>query len=182
MAGGGDGIDSASPANRGSLIMRALVTGPRRVHWINLVDRLLAEGHQVVGIDNFRTGIAANLERAFSCNGQNPRRFTLVQADIQAPELIDIVAGGAHTSSSTSPRRRPWRLGAQQAVKLACEGSSMPPQATRATAWRAGVLADGMRVTSSIPSNSNPMRWPSWPGDVPECSRRDGCWHRSAWR
>jgi UDP-glucose 4-epimerase len=72
---------------------RALVTGAAGFIGSNLVDRLLAEGHQVVGIDNFRTGIAANLEHAFSCNGLSPRRFTFVQADIQAPELIDIVAG-----------------------------------------------------------------------------------------
>ena len=73
--------------------MRALVTGAAGFIGSTLVDRLLADGHQVVGIDNFCTGIAANLEHAFSCNGLSMRRFTLVQADIQAPELVDIVAG-----------------------------------------------------------------------------------------
>ena len=73
--------------------MRALVTGAAGFIGSTLIDRLLADGHQVVGIDNFCTGIAANLERAYSCNSQHPRRFTLVKADIQAPELIDIVAG-----------------------------------------------------------------------------------------
>ena len=47
----------------------------------------------MVGVDNFSTGVVANLEQAYSCNGQHPRRFTLVKADIQAPELVDIVAG-----------------------------------------------------------------------------------------
>lgn len=74
-------------------MMRALVTGAAGFIGSNLVDRLLAEGHQVVGIDNFHTGIAANLEHAFTYNELSPRRFTLVRADIQAPELIDIVAG-----------------------------------------------------------------------------------------
>jgi len=73
--------------------MRALVTGAAGFIGSTLVDRLLSDGHQVVGIDNYCTGIAANLERAHCCNGQHPRRFTLVNGDIQAPELIDIVAG-----------------------------------------------------------------------------------------
>ena len=73
--------------------MRALVTGAAGFIGSNLVDRLLAEGHQVVGIDNFCTGIAASLEHAYSYNHHSPRRFTLVRADIQAPELIGIVAG-----------------------------------------------------------------------------------------
>jgi len=73
--------------------MRALVTGAAGFIGSTLVDRLLADGHQAVGIDNFSTGIAANLEHAYSYNRQQPRRFTLVKADIQAPELIDIVAG-----------------------------------------------------------------------------------------
>jgi UDP-glucose 4-epimerase len=75
--------------------MRALVTGAAGFIGSNLVDRLLTDGHQVVGVDNFRTGIAANLEHALSCNSLGPRRFTLVQADIQAPELSGIVAGAS---------------------------------------------------------------------------------------
>src|SRR6476660_2359937 len=107
MAGGGDGQPLAPPADRArraepraystgrSLMMRALVTGAAGFIGSTLVDRLLADGHQVVGIDNFCTGIAANLERAHSCNGSNPRRFTMLKADIQAPELVDIVAGAS---------------------------------------------------------------------------------------
>jgi UDP-glucose 4-epimerase len=73
--------------------MRALVTGAAGFIGSTLVDRLLGDGHQVVGIDNFRTGIAANLEHAFSCNDQDQRRLTLAKVDIQSPELIGIVAG-----------------------------------------------------------------------------------------
>jgi UDP-glucose 4-epimerase len=69
------------------------VTGAAGFIGSTLVDRLLADGHQVLGIDNLSTGVAANLEHAFPCNGMSPGRFTFVRADIQAPELTDIVAG-----------------------------------------------------------------------------------------
>jgi UDP-glucose 4-epimerase len=72
--------------------MRALVTGAAGFIGSTLVDRLLIDGHQVVGVDNFSTGISANLEQALDCNLQSSR-FSLVQLDIQAPELVDVVAG-----------------------------------------------------------------------------------------
>jgi UDP-glucose 4-epimerase len=73
--------------------MRALVTGAAGFIGSTLVDRLLREGHQVVGIDNLSTGVLANLDDARHRYRGN-RRFTFVQSDIQAPELGDIVAGG----------------------------------------------------------------------------------------
>ena len=73
--------------------MRTLVTGAAGFIGSTLVDRLLAEGHQVVGIDNLSTGIAANLDNAFEVNRLIPGRFSLIEIDVQAPELKDIVAG-----------------------------------------------------------------------------------------
>jgi UDP-glucose 4-epimerase len=75
------------------VFLRFLVTGAAGFIGSTLVDRLLAEGHQVIGIDNFQTGVIANLENAIRCNQASPRRFALVSVDIQAPELTDIVAG-----------------------------------------------------------------------------------------
>jgi UDP-glucose 4-epimerase len=73
--------------------MRAFITGAAGFIGSTLVDRLLADGHQVVGIDNLSTGDAANLEHALRYNALSPRRFTFLCVDIQAPELVDIVAG-----------------------------------------------------------------------------------------
>ncbi|MCV7229643.1 NAD-dependent epimerase/dehydratase family protein [Mycolicibacterium komossense] len=73
--------------------MRALVTGAAGFIGSNLVDRLLADGHWVVGLDNLSTGVEANLARAERINEFYPGQFRLVRGDITAPELTGIVAG-----------------------------------------------------------------------------------------
>ena len=73
--------------------MRVLITGAAGFIGSTLVDRLLSEGHQVVGVDNLSTGSPTNLAHARKCNGRRLTRFSFVRADIQAPELAGIVAG-----------------------------------------------------------------------------------------
>lgn len=63
--------------------MRTLVTGAAGFIGSTLVDRLLAEGHQVVGVDNFSTGNPANLDAAKS-RGAYRGRFSLMKVDVQA--------------------------------------------------------------------------------------------------
>lgn len=109
MAGGDDAARSSPSADRVLLTMRALITGAAGFIGSALVDRLLADGHQVVGVDNFSTGIAANLEQALAGDSAGPQRLTLVKVDIQAPELADVVVGANphviyHLAAQMDPR------------------------------------------------------------------------------
>jgi UDP-glucose 4-epimerase len=67
--------------------MRVLVTGAAGFIGSTLVDRLLADGHTVVGIDDLSSGRIANLEGACASD-----RFELVQADVVDADLIGLLA------------------------------------------------------------------------------------------
>jgi dTDP-glucose 4,6-dehydratase len=60
--------------------MRVLVTGAAGFLGSHLTDRLLAQGHTVVGVDNFATGDAENLTHL-----RREPRFTFEQRDICDP-------------------------------------------------------------------------------------------------
>lgn len=62
--------------------MRALVTGAAGFIGSTLVDRLLADGHSVVGLDNFATGRATNIEHL-----ADETEFFFVEADIVTADL-----------------------------------------------------------------------------------------------
>lgn len=57
--------------------VRAVVTGAAGFIGSHLCDRLLADGHSVVGVDNLATGRLANLEKA-----RKSPRFSFVTADV----------------------------------------------------------------------------------------------------
>jgi UDP-glucose 4-epimerase len=62
--------------------MRALVTGAAGFIGSTLVDRLLVDGHTVVGVDNFASGRATNLEHLV-----DEPDFFFVEADIVTADL-----------------------------------------------------------------------------------------------
>ena len=66
--------------------MRALVTGAAGFIGSTLVDRLLGDGHSVVGLDNFASGRATNIEHLTG----NPD-FFFVEADIVTADLDTVL-------------------------------------------------------------------------------------------
>src|SRR5688572_31910517 len=65
--------------------MRILITGAAGFLGSHLTDLLLAQGHDVVGVDNFITGKGENIAHL---RGVNPR-YTFVEADVIEPLKID---------------------------------------------------------------------------------------------
>jgi nucleoside-diphosphate-sugar epimerase len=62
---------------------RVLITGVAGFIGSNLADRLLADGHEVTGIDNFAYGLRA----------QVPEGVRLIDADIRDPKILGAFAG-----------------------------------------------------------------------------------------
>ena len=67
--------------------MRTLVTGAAGFIGSTLVDRLLADGHAVVGVDDLSSGRSSNLDSA-----QQHGDFEFVKADIVDADLIGLLA------------------------------------------------------------------------------------------
>ena len=79
--------------------MRVVITGAAGFLGSHLTDRFLADGHSVIGIDNFVTGHRDNLAHL----GGEPR-FSLVEQDVTTPLAIDGPLDGVlHLASAASP-------------------------------------------------------------------------------
>lgn len=65
--------------------MRCFVTGCAGFIGSNLVDRLLKQGHEVIGYDNFSTGLKDFLKEA-----QQNARFKLIEADLLNRETLNL--------------------------------------------------------------------------------------------
>lgn len=67
--------------------MRILVTGAGGFLGSHLVDRLLSDGHEVLGVDNFFTGARTNVAHLL----QNPN-FELLRHDVTFPLFVEVDA------------------------------------------------------------------------------------------
>ena len=65
--------------------MRIVVTGGAGFIGSHLCERLLADGHQVICLDNFFTGRRENIERLF-----DNRQFELLRHDVIEPILLEV--------------------------------------------------------------------------------------------
>ncbi|HEY3810776.1 MAG TPA: NAD-dependent epimerase/dehydratase family protein [Acidimicrobiales bacterium] len=68
--------------------MKALVTGGAGFIGSNLVDRLLAEGHDVDAVDNLATGSLANLAEA---RRSRVGHLIFHQLDVRSPDLAELI-------------------------------------------------------------------------------------------
>ncbi|WP_243031017.1 UDP-glucuronic acid decarboxylase family protein [Thermus altitudinis] len=81
--------------------MRVLITGAAGFLGSHLAERLLKEGHEVLGVDNLATGQRRNLERLGRYSG-----FTFLQADVRYPlEVEGPLDWVFHLASPASPPR-----------------------------------------------------------------------------
>ena len=79
--------------------MRYIITGAAGFIGSHLTDRLISEGHEVLGIDNLLTGRMENIAHHLS----NPR-FRLIQHDVTKPIEVDgEVFAVLHFASPASP-------------------------------------------------------------------------------
>ncbi len=79
--------------------MRVLITGAAGFLGSHLTERFLADGHQVVGLDNFITGSRENAARLLARDG-----FELIEHDISKPVfIVGQLDGVLHFASPASP-------------------------------------------------------------------------------
>lgn len=77
-----------------TLPVRALVTGAAGFIGSTLVDRLLADGHEVIAVDSLSRGRLANLAPAMESGAG---AFTFLRADVTDQSFVDLVVDTAPT-------------------------------------------------------------------------------------
>ena len=137
--------------------MRLLVTGGAGFIGSHLVDRMLADGHEVVAVDDLSSGSRDNLAGALQSD-----RFTLHELDIRDPALIRLTAELRpevvfHLAAQISVRRsvadpvHDARInveGTAATLVAACEGSA------RKVVFASSVATYGRPTTIPVPGDA----------------------------
>ena len=84
--------------------MKIVITGAAGFLGSHLSDRLLKEGHEVIGVDNFFTGSKRNLQHLF-----DNRNFEFIRHDITFPLYVecDVILNFACPASPVHYQRNP---------------------------------------------------------------------------
>ena len=102
--------------------MRTLITGGAGFIGSHLCDRFLAEGHEVIAVDNFITGSLDNLDHLRA----NPR-FRFIGHDISNPlKVREYLAAGLPVVSSAIPEVEQLGL-----CRIAASAEDFPAQVAR---------------------------------------------------
>jgi dTDP-glucose 4,6-dehydratase len=81
-------------------VLRIIISGAAGFIGSHMCDRLLAEGHTVVGLDNFLTGDDRNLKHL-----AGESRFQFIRHDVALPLALDgPIDGVLHMASAASPK------------------------------------------------------------------------------
>ena len=89
--------------------IKCLVTGAAGFIGSHLIDRLLARGDTIVGLDNMKLGRRANLAQAF----QNPR-FKFYEQDVNDPVAVSKIVAA---ESAAAPFDTAWHLAANSDIR-----------------------------------------------------------------
>lgn len=128
--------------------MRCLITGAAGFLGSNLTAALLADGHEVVGLDDFSHGFLRNLEAVAA----DPR-FRLIEGDVRDPRTVREAASGADAVVHLAAGKIPRYGDALMTLDVNLNGSRNVLEACRAEGSRA-VLAstsDVYGMSSDLP-------------------------------
>src|SRR3954452_8557045 len=82
----------------GGLHMKVLLAGAAGFVGSHLAERMIADGHHVIGVDNFITGHEDNLVAL-----RRGPRFEFIRADVSEPLEMRGIDGVLHLASPASP-------------------------------------------------------------------------------
>jgi dTDP-glucose 4,6-dehydratase len=99
------------------VFVRALITGAAGFIGSHLADRLLADGHEVIGVDNFATGSARNIARLLD----HPSGTFIEQDVIEAFDIPGPLNWILHFASPASPPK--YQALAIETLRVNAEGT-----------------------------------------------------------